>query len=93
MRMSDAKAVIEGKTRREGYAVSFEVWERGMLRSDHFPDLHGGESGIPTEEEAWALAASFAHAKQRDEVVNVYVIRAADFSPVEGYRSRMLKAH
>jgi len=93
MRMSEAREILAGKDTREGYCVTFEVRERGMLASDHFPDVHAGEPGIPTEEQAWAMAASFAHAKQKREVVNVYVIRASDFTPVPAYRARMLNVH
>jgi len=90
MKLSEAMDIIEGG-RRIGCCVMFEVRKRGMLVSDHFPDVLAGESGIQTEETAWSLAAQFAHARR--DVVNVYVARADDFSPVPSYRSRMLSVH
>jgi len=93
MKVSEATAIIGGKERREGYCVTFEVRDRGMLVGDHFPDVRAGEPGIASEEEAWGLAAAFAHVKQKRDVVNVYVIRASDFTPVPSYRTRMLNVH
>ena len=93
MKMNDAQNIIKGKDIRAGYCVTFEVRKGGMLHSDHFPDVRGGEVGIVTRDEAWALAAEFAHAKHKDEVVNVYVVNAYDFTPVPGYSERMLKRY
>jgi len=83
MKMSRALEVIAGnKGSRRGYCVSFEVRDHGLLKSDHFPDVHAGEAGIANEEEAWRLAVLFAVAKHEHEVVNVTVLRASDFSRV-----------
>lgn len=91
MQLNEAMDIISGKKNRKGYCVSFEVRSPGILSSDHFPDVLAGEPGIESEEEAWRLAKRFAEAKQR--VVNVYVIYAKDFTPVVGYRSRMLNKY
>ena len=88
MRMAEAMKIIQGEE-EGGYMVSFEWKEGGMLRSDHFPDKHAGEPLIPTEQEAWMLATEFAR-KMRGKVVNLYVLRA-NFSPVDGYRTRYIE--
>jgi hypothetical protein len=93
MKMSEAKEIIDGKHLRLGYCVHFEVRERGMLRSDYFPDVRAGELGLETEEEAWRMAADFARAPQKHEVVNVFVVRARDFAPVDGYAERTLNRY
>ena len=87
MKFQEALDIINKK--EKGYMVSFEVLERGMLRSDHFPDKHAGELLIPTEEEAWILAEKFANSTGSD-VVNIYVIDNT-FSPVKGYDKKKLK--
>lgn len=87
MRMAEAMKIIEGE--EGGYMVSFEWKEGEMLRSDHFPDKHAGESLIPTEMEAWMLAAEFAK-KMRGKAVNLYVVEH-NFSPVDGYRTRYIE--
>lgn len=89
MKFKEALDIINGIKKKEGYMVSFEVKERGILRSDYFPDKHAGEPLIPTEEEAWELAEQFAKATDGD-VVNIYVIHHT-FYPVKGYASKMLK--
>lgn len=88
MKYCDALKIInEGFP--SGFMVSFE-WKRdGMLCSDHFPDKHGGEELIETEEEAWKLATSFA-AHTKGKCVNIYVIRR-DFTPVDGYQFRLIE--
>jgi len=87
MRMSEAMRIIAMVPR--GYMVSFERVEGHILASDYFPDKHAGEPLIPTEEEAWALAAKFAAATKR-KCVNIYVI-GSDFRPVPDYRARMIE--
>ena len=89
MKFQEALDIINVK--ENGYMVSFEVRERGVLRSDHFPDKHANELLIPTEEEAWNLAERFAKATG-SEVVNIYVIDHA-FSPVKGYTNKKLKTY
>jgi hypothetical protein len=87
MKFQEALDIINKK--EKGYMVSFEVRERGVLRSDHFPDKHAGELLIPTEEEAWILAEKFANSTGSD-VVNIYVIDNT-FSPVKGYDKKKFK--
>ncbi len=87
MKMGEAIGIINME--RTGYMVTFE-WKQGrMLTGDHFPDKHGGEPLIATEEEAWVLASKFA-AATKGRVVNVYVI-GSDFAPVPRYRERMIE--
>ena len=82
MKMSEATKIIEG--RPKGFRVHFEKVGGGCLTSDYFPDKD--EDLIPTEDEAWKLAHSFA-AKTKYSCVNIYVINEC-FSPVEGYESK-----
>jgi hypothetical protein len=93
MKMSEAEDIISGKNLRSGYVVCFEVRAHGVLKSDHFPDVRAGEVGIATEDLAWELAGKFARAQHTDPVVNVFVRRAADFSPVTDYQSRKLNRY
>jgi hypothetical protein len=88
MKLNEAEDIIMGKGLRSGYCVSFEVRKGSMLQGDHFPDVHAGESGIRTADQAWDMASRFASAKHKDPVVNVYVISAVDFSPVIWSTSR-----
>jgi len=83
MKMDDALEIIKG-----GFMVSFEHAGDGFLRSDHFPDKHGNEELIKTEEKAWELARQFAE-KTFGKCVNVYVIKS-DFRPVDGYKEKMI---
>lgn len=65
-----------------------------MLASDHFPDVREGERGIPTEEEAWALARDFAKRRTPSrDIVNVYVVSARDFTPVAHHQEKMLNVY
>ena len=89
MKFQEALDIINKK--EKGYMVSFEVRERGLLRSDHFPDKHADELLIPTEDEAWRLAERFAKATGSD-TVNIYVIDNT-FSPVKGYDKKKLKSY
>lgn len=88
MKMEEAMMIMEGKPK--GFMVAFERVEGSILASDHFPDVRAGEPPIETEEQAWQMAAQFA-AKTRRRCVNVYVIRREDFTPVQGYRERMIE--
>lgn len=72
----------------KGFRVSFEHREGHMLASDFFPDRD--EAPIETEKEAWQLAAWFAE-KAPVNFVNIYVVNAKTFLPVDGYRERMLR--
>jgi hypothetical protein len=89
MKMSEALACINA---REGYCVTFEIRKDSCLHSDHFPDVREREPGIESIEAAWDLAAKFAYARRKD-VVNVYVVHANDFTPVEGWDTRTLNRH
>ena len=91
MKMREAQDIIENGL-RHGYIVHFERREDGMLCSDHFPDKHAGEPAIPTEEQAWHLASMFA-AATRPRCVNFYVVNYRDFTPVRGYRERIIDAY
>lgn len=83
MKMKDAEDIISGKADRSGFIVSFEVRERGMLRGDFFPDVHGGEPGFATVDIAWDNAEQFARRRTSTrDIVNVRVCRASDFTPV-----------
>jgi hypothetical protein len=93
VKLNEAKDIISGKHARKGYVVTFETRVRGGLLSDHFPDVHAGEPGITSEEEAWDLAGRFARAEHKAEVVNVYVVHANNFMPVSGYDGRTLNRY
>jgi hypothetical protein len=92
MKMSEAIEIMNNspKGKLDGYMVSFEKREGGVLRSDYFPDKHAGEELIKTEEEAWRLARLFASSTD-DSIVNIYVV-GSDFIPVAGYSEKKLKA-
>ena len=87
MKMKKAMEIIDGE--KDGFMVSLEWKKGGMLCSDHFPDKHAGEDLIPTEKEAWMLAAEFAK-KTVGKAVNIYVTNA-DFTPVTGYREKYIE--
>jgi len=84
MKMNEAMEIIKGK--KDGFMVSFEWKRNGMLYSDYFPDKHAGEDLIPTEKEAWILAAEFAK-KSVGRAVNIYIVNA-DFTPVISWRGK-----
>jgi len=88
MKFDEAKEFIH---RKSGFRISFEKREDGVLVSDYFPD--GEEPGIPTEEGAWCWASKFANAGKDDGIVNVYVIHADDFVPVDSYNERKLSSY
>lgn len=72
-----------------GFMVYFEWHGDGFLRSDYFPDKHGGEEVVllvETEQEAWEYAAKFAKA-MKGKVCNLYVVDK-NFHPVKGYKQR-----
>lgn len=90
MLMQTALDIISEKSypSPKGYYVSFERVEGKFLITDYFPDRYRGESLIPTEEEAWKLAKSFAMATTGC-CVNINVVRA-DFTPVSGYKDKLI---
>lgn len=87
MKMTEALKIIDGEP---GFMVTFEHVRGGMLESDFFPDIRNGEDPIKTEFTAWEWARRFAE-KTRGRCVNIYVINRSDFSPVHGYRERMIE--
>jgi hypothetical protein len=87
MKFKEAVAIMD-ETQEAGFMVSFEWAEKGMLRGDHFPDKHAGEELIKTGVLAWELAHQFAK-NTYGKCVNIYVTKA-DFSPVDGYRKKMI---
>ena len=73
--------------RNPGWRVHFERPERGGWASDMVPDRD--EAPMDSEEAAWKLAVEVTVACPN--VVNIYVIRADNFTPVSGYRERMIR--
>ena len=90
MKYYEALKIINEGLLNPGFMVSFEWRRGGMLESDHFPDKHAGENLIETEEEAWILAQKFAE-QTTGKVVNIYVIKGNDFTPVKGCKNRIIK--
>lgn len=88
MNMQDAMEIIEG--RKRGFLVHLEHMRGGMLHSDYFPDVRGGDEPIETEEEAWRMATQFA-SKTRGKCVNLYAVHSHDFTPVPGYMGRKIE--
>ena len=90
MKMHEAISIVCSpiKKPRTGFFVHFERVEGAMLASDYFPEPN--EEPILTEELAWMLASEFA-ARTTGKCVNVYVVRALDFTPVPGYETRKIK--
>lgn len=84
--MSDAMEII---LRKEpiGFRVSFEWKEGCLLRSDYFPEHD--EKLIPTEQEAWDLAGTFAK-KMKGKVVHVYVTDH-QHNPVPDYNEKLIE--
>ncbi len=88
MKFEDARQLIRSNL---GFRVEFEKLGGGILASDHFPD--DDEEPIGTEEEAWGYARRFAKACKNKGIVNVYVIYADDYTPVEGYKEKELNIY
>lgn len=76
--------------KKEGYLVTFEVREGGILSGDHFPDFHAGENPIADEDIAWTMARRWAFATNTN-TVNIYVISVPGFGPVANYREKKLR--
>ena len=85
MKLADAKEMIRN---RSGFRVSFDIRENGLLKSDHVPERY--ETPFSTEDEAWEFARKLSPIPG---VVNIYVIYASTWQPVEGYYSKMLNKH
>lgn len=89
MKMQEAMKIMAGIPNRAGFLVHFEHAGGGFLRSDYFPDVRVGEEPIKTEDEAWEMAEQFA-ARTRRRMVNIYVVHAEDFTPVDRYAARKI---
>lgn len=87
MRIKDAKAIMRT---RAGYRVHFERRADGLMHSDYFPERD--EPPIAELDDAWKLAAQWADVDP-SVYVNVYVIYAHDWTPVDNYRTRRLNTH
>lgn len=93
MKMKEAMDIINNNIppKDKGFMVSYEYRTRNLLVGDHFPDTHGGEKLIKSEEEAWKLAEKFAKATG-NEYINIYVIDQ-NFHPVKDYHKRTFKKY
>ena len=89
MKMREALEIICDAERSRGFMVHFDRVEGKFLHGDHFPDKHGGEPLIPTEEDAWLMASAFAK-RTRGRYVNIYVIDDR-FCPVLGYAAKKIE--
>ena len=69
----------------------FLLKKEWVVFSHHFPDKHGGEPLIKTEEEAWRLANRFASATGND-IVNIYVVDS-QWSPVKDYNLKRIRKY
>lgn len=87
MKMQEARDIINKISK--GFMISFEDYDGRGFRGHHFPDKHAGESLIPTEEEAWALAKLFAENCPKS-YVNIHVINC-DFTSVGDEKLRDIK--
>ncbi len=87
MKMSVAVDLMK---RGGGYRVHFEKRGGGVLQSDYFPERD--ERPIWELEEAWNIAEKWA-ALNPELYVNVYVVSAYDWTPVENYQSRKLNVY
>ncbi len=87
MKILDAKRLMQAAS---GYRVHFEKREGCMLVSDHFPARD--EPPIVTLADAWRLAEEWAKVDPRT-YVNIYVIDALDWAPVDGYNERRLNSY
>jgi len=87
MKLEDAKREIQ---RAGGFRVHFERRANGMLSSDYFPDRT--EDGLPLIGQAWELAEQWSKVNPCD-YVNIYVVHANDWTPVDGYRSKTLNKY
>jgi hypothetical protein len=80
MKMSEAITMMRQSS---GYRVHFERREDGLLCSDFFPDRD--EPPIADLHDAWELARKWSLVDP-ERYVNIYVISAYDWVPVEGYQ-------
>ncbi len=89
MRLSE---FLEAESRPRGYRVKWEWAGDGFLTGEHCPERD--EPCFTSEEEAWTMAARIATTFRETtrRAVNVYVT-AENWTPVPGYRERMLNRH
>lgn len=85
MKMQEARRIINGVPK--GFRVSFDHKRGSILESDHFPDRD--EPLIPSEAEAWTLAAMFAE-NTKGKCINIYVVNE-EWTPVKGYELREIE--
>jgi hypothetical protein len=90
MLIREALEIINGGRHipQVGFMVRFEFEENGYTTSDYFPNQHIGEPLISTERKAWELAKRFADATT-GTYRNIFVVDQ-NYSPVEGFRERMI---
>lgn len=88
MRLADAMSMMQGREEPRGFRVNYEEIEGCILRGGFFPERD--EEPFKTEAEAWTMAQRFAEAAPQ-RFVDIYVIGAHDFVPVDGYDAKMLR--
>ena len=86
MKLAELQERIKRRA-RPGWRVHFERPEGSGWLSDMIPDRD--EPAIAEEDRAWELASEVAAAFP--DAVNIYVIRADDFTPIPDYRKRMIR--
>ena len=86
MKLAELRERIERRA-RPGWRVSFERPVPGGWLSDMVPGRD--EPALSDEASAWELADQVATVLPN--VVNIHVIRADDFTPVNGGRERMIR--
>ncbi len=86
MKLAELRQLV-GRRAQPGWRVHFERPVTGGWLSDMIPDRD--EPALSDEASAWELADQVATVLPN--VVNIYVIRADDFTPVNGYRERMIR--
>ena len=90
MKMQEALNIMGDTPKQAGFLVHFQKVVGALLHSGYFPDVDAGEPPIPTENEAWQMAAQFA-AKTHKRYINVFVVRREDFTPVPDYAKRQIE--
>lgn len=73
MKLATAAELIGRDRRPQGFRVSFEKLENGILSSDCFPSRE--ETPFATQDQAWAMASLFAMFAPT-EYVNIYVVNS-----------------
>jgi hypothetical protein len=94
MQIEEVKKILTTKETDGCYLVHFEAKEgKGgcILAAKYFPDP--GETPFRSEQDAWNWAAAFANTLGPAKVVNVYVVDASNWRPVDDYRKRLCNPH